>query len=304
MVATHLSDGRELVAVADGMGGHRAGEVASQRALETICDQLAAGTPLIEAVATANATVYAAGLENPAWIGMGTTLVAMLRTGDHYQIVNVGDSRAYRVTAAGIQQITADHSFRAEAMSSGQMSAEETLHSRWRNALTRAVGTEAEVDIDVFGPFSATDPHIIVLCSDGLHGSVADEELLRCLGEAEDPKDAAHRLVDEAYRHGSADNISAAVVVFGGGSQSTGAAQPREVEQKGKGSASVHRAMRVAANASYAAILPDYVGPRVVSRSVWQRLLGRRRMDATNTTAFVFFVVVTTVVLLLLRSLM
>jgi cyanophycinase-like exopeptidase len=141
-----------------------------------------------------------------------------------------------------------------------------------------------------------------VLCSDGLHGSVADEDLLRFLREFTDAKEAAHRLVDEAYRNGSSDNISAAVVVFGGGPQSTGAAQPLEVEKRI--GAAVRRGMRVAAQSAYVAILPEYAGTRGVSRSVWQRLLGRRRVDATNLATFTFFVVVTTIVLLLVRSLM
>ena len=92
--ADHLPDGRELVVVADGMGGHNGGEVASQRAIETVVESLKQGRSLRDAVRDANHAVRAAAAANPAWDGMGTTLVALLRSGDRYQIANVGDSRA------------------------------------------------------------------------------------------------------------------------------------------------------------------------------------------------------------------
>lgn len=215
VLAEQLPDGRELFAVADGMGGHRAGEVASQRALETLSAGLKAGAALRTAVADANATVYAAAQENADWLGMGTTLVALLRSGVCYQIVNVGDSRAYRVTTRGVQQITADHSFMAEAVSNGRMSLEEARRSRWRNALTRAIGTDTELAIDVYGPFDAVKSHAVLLCSDGLYGSVADDVLHGCVIDTPDPQAAAARLSEEAYRNGSSDNISVVIVRFG-----------------------------------------------------------------------------------------
>jgi protein phosphatase len=214
VLAGVLPDGRELAAVADGMGGHKAGEVASQTALEMMLAGLKAGRSLQDAVTAANTALYAAAQQNPEWAGMGTTLVALLRDGNQYQIANVGDSRAYQVSEGGVDQITSDHSFMAEAVSAGEMTLEDAKRSRWRNALTRAVGTEAELEVDVFGPFDASRPHAVVLCSDGLYGSVSAEALQRCLQASPDPQAAAHRLIDEAYRNGSSDNISVAVIVF------------------------------------------------------------------------------------------
>lgn len=145
---------------------------------------------------------------------MGTTIVAMLRTEDSYHIANVGDSRAYRVTKTGIQQITKDHSFVAEAAANGNGTATAASQSRWKNALTRALGTDAQVEVDLFGPFEVTQPHTVLLCSDGLHGSVSQQTIRDYLTSSREPSAAARRLTDEAYRSGSNDNISAAVIMF------------------------------------------------------------------------------------------
>jgi PPM family protein phosphatase len=215
VLAVRLADGRELVAVADGMGGHRAGEVASQRAVETVWARLRDGVDLRGAVGAANAVVHAAASANPAWSGMGTTLVAMLRSGSSYEIANVGDSRAYRVTVSAVTQITADHSVMADALRESGVATEGILHSRWRNALTRALGTEADVEVDVFGPFEIRERHAILLCTDGLHNSISDDVLREHIGAADDAWTIARDLAAEAYRNGSSDNISAAVVLFG-----------------------------------------------------------------------------------------
>lgn len=215
VVAGRFEDGRELIAVADGMGGHQGGAVAAQQALDTLVASVKAGRGLRDAMRAANAAVYGAAQEDPTLAGMGTTLVALLRTNDSYVVANVGDSRAYAVTDTAITQITADHSFLAEALRANQMSAEEARNSRWRNALTRAIGTDAEVEVDEFGPFQASEPHSVVLCSDGLHGSVPAESLQQCVIHNRDVWAAAMCLADEAFRNGSKDNISVAVVRFG-----------------------------------------------------------------------------------------
>ncbi len=214
VLVERLPDGRELIAVADGMGGHQAGAVASQLALRSMREALVDGGTLREAFMKANETVHGAARRNPEWEGMGTTLVALLRSGAHYELANVGDSRVYRMTPSRVQQVTVDHTFVAEALAEGSMTAEEARRSRWRNALTRAVGMDPEIDVDVFGPFDATEAHVVMLCSDGCHGSVSDEFLATCLGEGGDPQEMASRLTDEAFRNGSTDNISVAVVRF------------------------------------------------------------------------------------------
>src|SRR5690606_7232714 len=215
VLAVRLADGRELVAIADGMGGHNAGEVASRRALETVWLRLREGADLRSAVAAANAAIHDAAASNAAWTGMGTTLVVMLRAGGSYQIANVGDSRAYRIVGGTADQVTTDHTFATEARLDPRADSDKPLPAPWRNALTRALGTDAHVDVDVFGPYDVAEPHALVLCSDGVHRSLSDDALVRHVGQVEDPWAAARSLAVEAYRNGSTDNISAAVILFG-----------------------------------------------------------------------------------------
>ncbi|HEV2130846.1 MAG TPA: protein phosphatase 2C domain-containing protein [Longimicrobiaceae bacterium] len=210
-----LPDGRELLAVADGMGGHRAGEIASARALEALSRRMETGAGLIEAVRAANADVHSDASRSAELQGMGTTLVALLHDSSGYEIANVGDSRAYRIDEAGIRQLTRDHSFTAEAMRAGTMSSQEAATSPWRNALTRALGTEAEVEIDLFGPFPAEPPHVVLLCSDGLYKAVPEALIREYVLATEDLDTAVHSLAALAFRNGSDDNITAAALELG-----------------------------------------------------------------------------------------
>jgi len=208
-----LADGRLLVAVADGMGGHAAGEVASALALETLKASLEADIELEEAFRLANQQVHAKSKE-PGKQGMGTTLVAVVVDGDRYQVANVGDSRGYLLSADGIKRITQDHSFVAEAMKRGQ-SEEEATASQWRDALTRAIGTDAQVEVDVFGPFPVEKNTAFLLCSDGLYKTLKDPDLRGIFARSGGPKGAANNLVTEAYERGSDDNISVVIAEFG-----------------------------------------------------------------------------------------
>lgn len=207
--------GAQLVAVADGMGGHRAGEVASRRALEVLVTELGNGSPLESSVHNANAAVYADSESNQEWRGMGTTLVALLRTGDQYMLANVGDSRAYRIAPGDIRQITLDHSFMAEALRGDRLSEEEATRSPWADSLTRALGTEPRVEVDLFGPFSTREPHLVLLCTDGLYKSLPDGEIERITSGSTDVEELVGRLAEQAYSKGSTDNITVAVVEFG-----------------------------------------------------------------------------------------
>jgi protein phosphatase len=208
-----LSDGRLLVAVADGMGGHAAGEVASALALETLAAALENGQALDEAFRLANAAVHDKSKE-PGKQGMGTTLVAMLLDGDSYTVANVGDSRGYVLSEDGVKRITEDHSFVAEAIKRGQ-SEEEATQSEWKDALTRCIGTEPEVEVDVFGPFQVEDNTAVLLCSDGLYKTVADEELGILYARSGGPRGGAQSLVSTAYERGSDDNITVSIAEFG-----------------------------------------------------------------------------------------
>ena len=210
-----FGEDRTLVAVADGMGGHAAGEVASARALQTLLAEIEGGADLGDAIQAANSAVHAQAVANPQQSGMGTTLVVLLREGGSYRIANVGDSRAYRIDADGVAQITRDHSFVAEAVREGRLSADEVTRTPWRNALTRAVGTDADTEADVFGPFPVASDHAILLCSDGLYRTVPDADLQRYLLASEGLQAGVNSLAALAFRRGSDDNISAAAAEFG-----------------------------------------------------------------------------------------
>jgi serine/threonine protein phosphatase PrpC len=208
-----LSDGRTLVAVADGMGGHAAGEVASALALETLLEELEGGHPLDEAFRLANRKVHAKSRE-PGKQGMGTTLVAMVLGEDGYQMANVGDSRAYILSGTANEQVTEDHSFVAEAIKRGE-DEEEAKASRWKDALTRSIGTEAEVKVDIFGPFPVRENTAVILCSDGLYKTLTDEDLRELFIKSGGPRGASQSLVSNAYEKGSDDNITVAIAEFG-----------------------------------------------------------------------------------------
>lgn len=211
-LAVSLADGRELVAVADGMGGHYGGAVASRMALETVVEALQRGESLAQAVRSANTAVHGAQAANPEWQGMGTTLVAALRDGNRYEVVNVGDSRGYRVGAHGMEQVTRDHSFLAEAMERSDAEAEEARRSPWRHAVTRAIGLDPTVDVDTFGPFDVTEAHYLLLCSDGLSNTLEHPALQRFFANDPDAATVAERLGNAAVTAGASDNVTAAVL--------------------------------------------------------------------------------------------
>ncbi len=213
VLAQALSGARTLVAVADGMGGHAAGDVASALAMETLVAVLEDGESLVEAFRTANAQVYSKSME-PGKHGMGTTMVAAVVEGDEFTVVNVGDSRCYLLTADGIRKLSEDHSFVAEAIKGGQ-SEEEAQASKFRDALTRSIGIDEEVDIDTFGPFPVENNTALFLCSDGLYKVMKDARIRELFGQSGGPRGAAQSMVATAYEDGSDDNISVAIAEFG-----------------------------------------------------------------------------------------
>jgi protein phosphatase len=208
-----LTDGRALVAVADGMGGHAAGEVASALALRTLQDALAEGKELGDAFRLANARVHQMATE-PGKQGMGTTMVAVLVDGANFRVANVGDSRVYMISASGIRQLTEDHSFVAEAMKRGQSKA-EAMATPWRDALTRSIGTDEEVEVDVFGPFPVEGDSAFIICSDGAYKTLSDDDLHELFVQSSGPRGAAQAMVTAAFDGGSDDNISVAIAEYG-----------------------------------------------------------------------------------------
>jgi protein phosphatase len=213
VLAEALTDGRTLVAVADGMGGHAAGEVASRLALDALTEAVAQGQGLAEAFRLANQRVHRMAQE-PAKLGMGTTLVAILVDGSGYTVANVGDSRVYLVSAQGVRRLTEDHSFVAEAMRRGQSEA-EAMATPWKDALTRSIGTEEDVDADVSGPHPLPVDAALIICSDGLYKSLSDDAIRDRFMTSSGAQGAAQALVAAAFDAGSDDNISIAIAEFG-----------------------------------------------------------------------------------------
>lgn len=217
-----LSDGRVLVAVADGMGGHAAGEVASGLALETLHRALEDGITLDHAFELANRKVHEKA-RDPGKRGMGTTLTAALVDDGEFMIANVGDSRGYLLSGEEIRQVTEDHSFVAEAMKRGQ-SEQQAMATPYRDALTRSIGTDPSVQVDVFGPFPVKDDTALLVCSDGLYKTLTDADVRRIYLESGSPRGAAQTLVATALERGSDDNISVAVAEYGEVSRTPGRA--------------------------------------------------------------------------------
>ncbi|MGH9067420.1 MAG: Stp1/IreP family PP2C-type Ser/Thr phosphatase, partial [Acidimicrobiales bacterium] len=211
-----------LFAVADGMGGHVGGEVAAQTAIDGLRAAWEAAGPdphraeaLVGAVQDANRAVWGRALADQDLRGMGTTLTAVALVdqgeGDELALANVGDSRAYLLSAGQLTQLTADHSLVAEAVRSGELSAEEALSHPKRHILTRVLGLEPEVDVDAWRMAPVAGDRIL-LCSDGLFNEVEEADLAGVLAGISDPAEAAATLVALARDHGGSDNITVVVV--------------------------------------------------------------------------------------------
>ncbi len=201
-----------LVAVADGMGGHRAGEVASATALEALRAAVASGQPLRDAIEGANDAVLEKSVSDQELAGMGTTLTAGMLGTDGYLVVgHVGDSRAYLVRDGELTQITDDHSLVEEMVRGGELTREQAeVHPR-RSIITRALGIDPEVEVDEY-PIELRPGDRILFCSDGLTTMVRPDEIAGILSREQDPKRAAQLLVDAANAAGGEDNITAVIV--------------------------------------------------------------------------------------------
>jgi len=200
-----LPDGSTLLAVADGMGGHNAGEVASQLTLEMLTEY--ADAPFADAFDACNARVYKRSLADRRCNGMGTTLVAARVDGRTVQAAYVGDSRIYHWDGHALHQRSEDHSYVAELVRRGLFTPEEARSHPHRNRITRAIGTDPAVDTDCTS-FRWKRGDLLLLCSDGLHDVLTDGDIAVLLREEPDLQQLAHRLVREALHAGASDNIS------------------------------------------------------------------------------------------------
>jgi serine/threonine protein phosphatase PrpC len=205
-----------LFIVADGMGGHAAGEVASEIAVDTVSnvyyqeDSEDVRVALLRAIKQANGLIYQRAAENMLRSGMGTTCVAAVLRGGIAYIANVGDSRAYLIRAGQAKQISQDHSWVAEQVRAGLLTEDQARSHAQRNVITRCLGTQPDVEIDVF-PVELQEGDALVLCTDGLSGLISDEEL-RTIVEQHQPQESVYLLVERANENGGSDNITAIVV--------------------------------------------------------------------------------------------
>jgi serine/threonine protein phosphatase PrpC len=206
-----------LFAVADGMGGHAAGEVASATAVDALEAAFTQRTPdgLQAAARAANRAVWDHAQTDVELRGMGTTLVALALVGppgaEELAVANVGDSRLYLLSQGDLVQVTSDHSLVAELVAEGQIEPEEAEYHPQRHVLTRALGVDADVAVDLL----TLDLHRgdrYLLCSDGLSREVTDDQVASILRRLADPGEAARELVTQAREHGGNDNITVVVV--------------------------------------------------------------------------------------------
>lgn len=217
-----------LLIVADGMGGHKSGEVASGLAISTIPEHFkqmtkagsvgaiadnnfsAATNRLGYCLKMANQMIFEASKRYPKDHGMGTTCTAIVINGDRVSIAHVGDSRCYLIRRGDMQQLTEDHSLVMEQVRHGLLSKDDEAVHTGQNILTRSLGTSAEVKIDI-------DEHpvfpgdVLLLCSDGLGKELSDNEVLHVVNETPDPEQLAKRLIELANAAGGRDNVTVAV---------------------------------------------------------------------------------------------
>jgi serine/threonine protein phosphatase PrpC len=202
-----------IFVVADGMGGAQAGEVASKAAAEAFDRDLPAGSPetfLRETIEAANREIHELARDDPARKGMGTTITAVIVNpeGEEVAIGHVGDSRAYRLRGGRLEQLTRDHSLVEEMRRKGQLTDAQAEDHPQRSIITRALGPEPEVDVDV-QTVPAKPGDVFLICSDGLTTMLGEEQIAKLLSGATSMEAATRGLVDEANRAGGRDNITA-----------------------------------------------------------------------------------------------
>ncbi len=203
-----------LFGVADGMGGHLAGDIASRMTADLLLERLRGLSPrpdtLRECVSEVNQIVYARQKSDPSLSGMGTTLTVLWTGEKEMLLAHIGDSRAYLLRGGQLRQVTEDHSMVAEMVREGLLTEEEAAVHPYRHMITRAIGTDPEVNSDIL-TIDRQPGDKWLLCSDGLSGCVNDRELASHLSEY-DLQEAADKLLDLALERGGRDNITLVIV--------------------------------------------------------------------------------------------
>lgn len=213
-----------VYAVADGMGGHAAGEVASAIVVDTLRAlagrEVLAGDDVVTALAASNEQMQRSVAHHPEQTGMGTTAAGLAVVADdegsaRWAVFNVGDSRVYRYVDGRLRMVTVDHSEVRALVDAGLITEAEAARHPLRNVVTRSLGSHSMPTVDLW----VLTPQVgerFVICSDGLNGELADDQIAALLGEHEDPQDAAVALVDAAVAAGGRDNVTVVVVALDG----------------------------------------------------------------------------------------
>ena len=202
-----------LFAVADGMGGHASGDVASAIAIEVFEEALSKSDSISDAVHNANRAIFQRAAKDPDLTGMGTTLTAMWAEEGSAQIAHVGDSRAYLLRDGQLTRLTTDHTVVNRLVQQGRIMPEDADRHPQRSYLERALGVDPEVEVDVHMLDMAPGDRVL-LCSDGLFGMIDDELIQNILEQERSPQRAAERLCEEAVHAGGNDNVTTVVVDF------------------------------------------------------------------------------------------
>jgi len=235
--AAHASGDRGLFVVADGMGGHAAGEVASEMAVQTIERELMALKDLTEAGAAervtaalrlANRSIHDRTITEVDKQGMGTTASVLIVSGERYMIGQVGDSRVYLLRDGALQQLTKDHSYVQEQVDAGFLTPEQARYHPYSNVITRCVGASPDVQPDIYqGEVKLGD--LFLVASDGLTGMVDDRRLQMLLMSRAEPDRKVHALISEANGRGGLDNITAIVVQVAADEDPNASAKTQEI---------------------------------------------------------------------------
>ncbi len=229
-----------LLMVADGMGGHAVGELASKIAADTVCHtffkvrDLDVVDALRRSLETANATINERGSLNRDFARMGTTCTSLVLCSQGAVIGHVGDSRAYRIRGDRIDQLTFDHSLHWELMRQGRMRPDDVFMHESRHVITRSLGPEPTVQIDIEGPYPIFPGDVYLLCSDGLTGHVQDAEI-GIIARELPPQDACRLLVNLANLRGGSDNISVVAVQVGNAGDDAGLEEEPATPPRGMG---------------------------------------------------------------------
>lgn len=207
-----------LTIVADGMGGHSSGEVASSMAVELISRYFYESTSaspadaLATAIERASSEIFDSSVSDTKFFGMGTTVVALAIQGNYGYVAHVGDSRLYRLRGDAMERMTEDHSQVMEMVKLGIISREEAQSHEDKNVILRAVGTQPSVEVETYGPFQIEPGDEFMLCSDGLCDMASDNEIYSLWFGSTNIHDAAEKLVEFAKARGGNDNITVGIV--------------------------------------------------------------------------------------------